>query len=103
MRTGTVDPRAGDLNYNSVAPWIAWGAYLWADGTTPRSDGLVWLQSDFETKDYTHPAQSAEQKGGPMLLNFFKTSSVTKRLCVIGGTCPYSSGQGPGPRHHHRL
>ena len=26
------DPNAGEVN----APWVAWGPYLWADGTTGR-------------------------------------------------------------------
>src|SRR6185503_2452985 len=31
---GPVDARAGDLGYaDGTAPWLAWGAYLWADGT----------------------------------------------------------------------
>src|SRR5262249_24967499 len=88
MRNGTIDPRAGDLNYNTVAPLIAWGAYLWADGTNPRPEGLVWLQQDFEAKDGTHPSQSGEQKVGRLLLRFFKSSSVTKCWFVVGGTCP---------------
>ncbi len=72
MRSGRVDSRAGDLNDNSVAPWIAWGPYLWADGMNPRSDGLTWSRSDLEPGDGTHPAQSGEQKVGAMLLAFLK-------------------------------
>jgi hypothetical protein len=83
-----VDARAGDLNYQSgVAPWLAWGAYLWARGASPRSDGLIWLQSDFEA-DGTHPSQSGEQKVGALLLNFFKQSEFSRCWFVTGGMCP---------------
>ncbi|PYX95193.1 MAG: hypothetical protein DMG71_10130, partial [Acidobacteria bacterium] len=65
IRTGTVDRVARDLNYNNgTVPWIAWGPYLWANGTNPRSDGLVWCDGqagapcngeiDFQS-DGTHP------------------------------------------------
>ncbi|HUP50204.1 MAG TPA: hypothetical protein VNA04_15575, partial [Thermoanaerobaculia bacterium] len=47
MRGGTIDPRAGDLHPDLSAPWIGWGAYLWANGTEPRSDGLIWERRDF--------------------------------------------------------
>jgi len=86
---GTVtDARAGDLNYNSGAAWLAWGPYLWADGMTPRQgDGLVWQSTDF-VQDGTHPSQSGQQKVGTMVLAFFKTSPFTKCWFVNGGTCP---------------
>src|SRR4029453_17609520 len=42
---GGIDLVAGDLSF-AIAPWIAWGPYLWADGLIPRSDGLIWLCSD---------------------------------------------------------
>jgi len=70
---GLVDPQAGDLNYTSVAPWLGWGAYLWADGLIPRSDGLTYVCSDLAA-DGTHPATTGEQKVARLLLRFFLLS-----------------------------
>ena len=81
-----VDTRAGDLNYNTVAPWIAWGPYTWADGTIPRSDGLTWLRTDFQ-KDGTHPSSSGIQKVAGMLMSFFLNSPYTKCWFTSAG-CP---------------
>jgi hypothetical protein len=76
----------GDLSYERAAPWLAWGPYLWADGSSPRSDGLYWLISDFQN-DGTHPAQSGQQKVGRELLQFFKTSPVTRCWFLASGVC----------------
>jgi hypothetical protein len=73
---GTIDPIAGDLSLN-VAPWLAWGAYLWADGTTPNAFGMIWNCDDFEA-DGTHPSQSGETKVGAALLNFFVNSPFSR-------------------------
>src|SRR5579863_3384231 len=88
MRTGVIDPVAGDLNYNDgTAPWLAWGPYFWADGPNPRSDGLVWCDGtlspkppcngevDFEA-DGQHPTSVNKQVN--MMLNFFLNSPYTK-------------------------
>jgi len=61
-----------NLQGNPTLPWTAWGPYLWADGTTPRNDGLTWVCSDFMS-DGIHPAGSGQQKVVTLLLNFFKT------------------------------
>ena len=52
------------------APWLAWGPYLWADGTTPRSDGLTWDCRDLR-RDGTHPTASGIRKVATMLAEHF--------------------------------
>ena len=55
------------------APWIAWGPYLWADGTTGRrQDALVWNRDDLGP-DGTHPSDSGRVKVGRLLLDFLKS------------------------------
>ncbi len=73
-----IDPVAGDVNDTTVAPWLGWGPYLWADGTTPRSDGLTWDCSEFLVNEGAHLQQFAIRKVGAMLLDFLKTSPVTQ-------------------------
>jgi hypothetical protein len=71
-----------DLRYESgghfppAAPWLSWGPHTWADGLTPRSDGLIWECADFAA-DGTHPSASGRTKVAQMLLDFFKTDSTT--------------------------
>lgn len=64
---GAIDPVAGDLS-DAVAPVLLWGPYLWADGLTPRSDGLTWACADFNPGDGTHPATGARTKVATQLL-----------------------------------
>ena len=70
------DARAGDVDADTAAPWIAWGPYFWADGTVARSDGLVWLPRDFA--DGTHPSASGIAKVGAALLHFFLDSPYSR-------------------------
>lgn len=70
------------LNYDPAngtvaAPWLSWGPYLWADGLTPRSDGLTWACSDF-LNDGTHPSPAARDKVAQMLWQFFTTDTTTQ-------------------------
>lgn len=104
IRTSTIDPVAGDLNYGSAsAAWTAWGPYLWANGTIPRSDGLIWCNGqsgtpcngevDFEP-DGTHPSSNNPGHDGAtkvlnQLMTFFETSAYTTSwFCKTGTACP---------------
>ena len=90
-----------NLNYNStngpvVAPWICWGPYIWGDGLTPRSDGMVWLCSDLSQTDYTHPSSNGVTKVASQLLAFFKTDPTTtpwflKKSAAGGPACTPSA------------
>lgn len=73
-RTGIVDPAFGDLLTN--VPWIGWGPYFWAS-TTPRSDGLFYVQSDFMS-DGVHPASGA---GETKMANQIVDWCVNDELC----------------------
>ncbi len=67
---------AADLNYDPargavLAPFLAWGPYLWIDGDVPRSDGLTWPCSDV-VDDFTHPSEAGVWKVGDQLTAFFR-------------------------------
>ncbi|HTS70940.1 MAG TPA: hypothetical protein VMO17_18325 [Terriglobia bacterium] len=87
VKANTVDPVAGNLDYRTgIVPWVAWGPYLWADGTTPRSDGLAWCngeqmepchgETDFQA-DGTHPNVRGMKKVADSLMEFFLQSPFT--------------------------
>ncbi len=65
------DPATGPV----MAPWIAWGPYLWADGTAGRSDGLVYECDDFDD-DGIHPGPGASQKVASALFEHFSTDAT---------------------------
>jgi hypothetical protein len=98
--SGTPDPVAGDLSYtNGSAAWTAWGPYLWAYGTTPRSDQLIWCngqsgspcngEDDFQS-DGTHPSPDVGvPKVVKLMMTFFSTSPYTPGwFCKSGSSCP---------------
>jgi hypothetical protein len=87
MRGGPPDPRAGDLDYAAgPGAWVAWGAYLWADGLNPRSDGLVWEIGDL-VADGTHPSASGRQKVAKMLLGFFESADSSRCWFFAATSC----------------
>lgn len=72
----------GDADVNAdagagpvVAPVLLWGPYLWANGPTPRADGLTWPLGDLES-DRVHPSPSGEQKVARLLAAFFATDTT---------------------------
>src|SRR4051812_38804305 len=87
MRGQPANPRAGTLDYaKRAAPLLLWGPYLWTAGTTPRSDGFVWLPADFEADGF-NPSQAGVAKVAEKLLDFFRNSPYTRCWFVNGGYC----------------
>jgi hypothetical protein len=86
-RSGKIDSLAGDLDYDSAAPWVAWGAYLWANGMQPRGDGLIWTRTDFQS-DFTHPSTEGERKVGALLLSALKKDSVARSWFLSDASPP---------------
>jgi hypothetical protein len=74
------------LNFDPVkgpvrAPWLSWGPYLWANGTTKNSAGLSYTRDDFGP-DGTHPSPGGQQKAAAELLRFFRTDPTTRSWFV---------------------
>ncbi|CAN5834849.1 hypothetical protein BH24ACI5_BH24ACI5_10840 [soil metagenome] len=70
----------GSLRFDGAmpeAPWLAWGPYLWADGTKPRSDGLTWSCSELNS-DGTHPSSAGRQKVANALLAFVRSDPTAR-------------------------
>lgn len=68
------DPARGEVK----APWLSWGPYLWANGSTKRADGFAYEPSDFTANDGTHQSPSGQRKVGQLLLKFFESDTTTK-------------------------
>ncbi len=73
---GPIDPIAGDLNLEGVAPWLAWGPYIWADGVNPAPGGVNYVCADFQD-DGTHPSATGQEKVADQLLGFMLNSPAT--------------------------
>lgn len=68
------DPARGSV----VSPWLAWGPYMWADGLTPRSDGLTWVCPGDFNADGTHPSGQGAAKNAVYLLDFLHNDSTAQ-------------------------
>jgi hypothetical protein len=62
---------------STARPGLAWGPYLWADGTRLRADGLVWNCTDLRA-DGTHPSPAGAEKVARMLLTFFESDPTAR-------------------------
>jgi hypothetical protein len=66
---------------------MSWGPYLWADGLTPRSDGLTYACSDLEA-DFVHPAPGGARKVADQLKAFFVTDPTAAPWFLKPATDP---------------
>jgi hypothetical protein len=89
-RTGLVDDTR-----SAVVPWLAWGPYLWANGATPREDGLAWLRGDFEADGETLTPSGAV-KGAKLLFDFLLHEPTAKQWFLSGLEV---TGRGRAARH----
>lgn len=80
------DPGDGPIQ----APWLTWGPYLWANGTTPRGDGMVWVCQDFRD-DGVHPIGPGRRKVAEMLLAHFTTDPTAALWFTADASVPTDS------------
>jgi hypothetical protein len=70
-----------------VGPWLSWGPYLWADGMSPRSDGLTWACSEF-ANDGTHPNALGGRKVANLLLDWVHGDPTARTWYTHAGLPP---------------
>ncbi len=66
-----IEERINNPSFDRSIPWVSWGPYLWANGSTPRSDGLIWERSDFEP-DGAHTSAQGALKVATKLFEFLE-------------------------------
>lgn len=71
------DPSLDFGGQSGEAPWMAWGPYLWADGTDPRQDGLRWTCADFIGAG-VHPSPAGATKVAEFLQGFFSSDPTAR-------------------------
>ncbi len=76
------DPAAGEVD----VPWLAWGPYMWADGTSARQDGLLWDCRDYRG-DGVHPEGSGNDKIAALIMDFLE-EDPTAAWAFTGQTLP---------------
>ena len=74
---GVANLNCNPANGKVVVPWIAWGPYIWADGTTARIDGVTQPCSRFEEDDGYHPSAAGETQTSVLLQNHFSSDTTT--------------------------
>ena len=67
------DPAKGDVK----APYLTWGPYLWANGTTKSAGGLAYERADF-VNDGTHPSAAGQKKIAERMRTFFTSDPTAK-------------------------
>jgi hypothetical protein len=77
----------GAIQSGGDGPWLAWGPYLWTDGTRGRADGLRWTCADV-LRDGTHASPRGEQKVAGLLLSFFSTDPTARPWFLRPGSGP---------------
>jgi hypothetical protein len=88
IKWSIIDQINGDaeLNYDAKkgvvkAPIMLWGPYLWANDDNKRSDGLVWVTTDFGDDGATL-SNNGTIKVAQMMSDFFKNTNTTRTWFV---------------------
>ncbi|CAN5470530.1 hypothetical protein BH10BAC6_BH10BAC6_12340 [soil metagenome] len=81
----------------SDLPALMWCTDNWADGTTPKLDGLFWHCDDF-SGDGLHLSPLGEEKSGARIHSFFSTDPIAQRWYHAQSTtsvADYSTSENP--------